>query len=103
MKPIHFAPFIFTILSLIFCPIFTKANDGKPTNTTNINKIVLPVMVDTIPPKNKDAASSDNAGGDVIKVLPKARKQAIPIPVNLAVKPVIIIKPIVKPIIKILH
>lgn len=103
MKPIYVAPFIFTILSILLCPIFAKANDGKPTYNNSINKLILPNLVDTLPPKKKDAASSDNTSEDIIKVLPKARKQAIPIPVNLAIKPVILIKPIIKPIIKILH
>jgi len=63
---------------------------------------------DTIPPSSQvksTVVTNDQATGEVktIKVVPKARRQPVPVPVKIEVKPVKIIKPIIKPIIKVLH
>ena len=87
-------------------PLLTKANDGKPVLHFNKNySITLPCLSDTLPPKVKSLDIDNNQPvEEIIKAVPKARKQAVPIPVTLQVKPVIIVKPkIIKPIIKVLH
>lgn len=58
---------------------------------------------DTIPPavKTVDPTSAKPAG-DMIKTVPKVRKQQLPVPVNIKVKPVKIAKPkVIKPKLKI--
>jgi hypothetical protein len=89
-------------LIFMILPYFTRAGDGKPVvNLIAISKI----KTDTIAPK---APGSDNQGDkpaeDIIREVPKSRRQPVPIPVKIKVIPVNIIKlKIVKPIIKIIH
>lgn len=100
-----FGCFTGLVLLMIF-PLFTKANDGRPVSKFIINySILLPNQLDTLPSKVKGLDNAtDKPVEEIIKTIPKARKQSIPIPVNLRIKPVIIIKPkIIKPIIKLLH
>lgn len=91
---------------LINIPQWARASDGKPVlHFTKNYAITLLNQSDTLPPKviSPDIANNKPVE-EIIKVVPKARKQAIPIPVTLKVKPVINIKPkIIKPIIKVLH
>ncbi|MEO6722646.1 MAG: hypothetical protein ABIN67_19910 [Ferruginibacter sp.] len=84
-------------------PLLTLADNGKP-----VHPCIRTAMMQTDsipPPKVQPVEPVEKPVTEVIKEVPKARKQAIPVPVTLKVKPVIkVIKPqIVKPVIKILH
>ena len=84
----------------------TKANANERGHRFSTKYVVrIFHLTDTIP--SKDKSSDNNANGqqaEVIKVLPRARKQPIPIPVNLQIKPIILIRPkIIKPIIRVIH
>jgi hypothetical protein len=84
-----------------------SACDGKPVlHLNNMNYIsTTHLQTDTLPPKVSGPDKADNKPVEaIIKVVPKARKQVVPIPVSIPVKPPVIIKPkIIKPVIKILH
>ena len=94
------------IVSMFTLPLKIMANDGKPAIHwhTTFNGSILN-RADTLPAQKKTGEAVENSGSDeVIKIVPKARKQSIPIPIGVQVKPIILIKPkIIKPIIKILH
>lgn len=86
-------------------PGWLLADTGGPICHFKFTNIVAS---DTIPPPSQvksTVVTNDQATGEVktIKVVPKARRQPVPVPVTIEVKPVKIIKPIIKPIIKVLH
>jgi hypothetical protein len=87
---------------LFFCfPVYSFANTGKPVLHLGLSKPML-LAADSLPPVEQPVAATDKPAIKVIKVVPKARKQAIPVKVN--VKPIIPVKPkIIRPIIKIIH
>ena len=60
-------------------------------------------QTDSLPPKIKSDDNADNKPVEkIIKAVPKARKQAVPVPVVIPVNPIKIVKPIiVKPVIKV--
>ncbi|MDB5276086.1 MAG: hypothetical protein JWR61_1041 [Ferruginibacter sp.] len=90
-----------TGLILMIVPELTKASDGKPV----IHFVMISKMqTDTVPPKATVPDNTvDMSAENVIKEVPKSRKQPVPIPV-IKVIPVKIIKPkIIKPVIKIIH
>jgi len=97
------------LIFLLIIPILTRANDGKPVlHYTMIISFSAPSLQFDTTRKVKTPEIANNKPvddvikDDIIKVVPKARKQAIPIPVKL--KPVKIIKPkIIRPVIKILN
>ena len=71
--------------------------------TSQFNQLKAKTISDTIPPavKTVDPTSAKPAG-DMIKTVPKVRKQQLPVPVNIKVKPVKIAKPkVIKPKLKI--
>ena len=106
MKLLKFSTLFIAIVSPLLLPLITWAGNGKPVrNLHTIYPILNRNYADTIPAtKNTTDLNNNNQGDEVIKVVPKARRQAIPIPVGVQVKPIILIKPkIIKPIIKILH
>ena len=106
MKPIKFSSFFITIASLFLLTLKTKAGDGRPIrNLRSIYPIILSSQKDTLPSSKKTGSEpGETASDEVIKVVPKARRQSIPIPIGVQVKPIILIKPkIIKPIIRILH
>ena len=83
-----------------------SACDGKPVVHFNTGHLVVShVQTDTLPPKVKAVEKAEvKPVEEVIKVVPKVRKQVVPVPVTLPMKPQVIIKPkIIKPVIKILH
>ncbi len=90
-----------TIVIVGFFPKISLASGGKP-NITLMNSIR-----DTSLPASKQTVvnTKDNKEVKTIKALPKAHRQPIPVPVKVKVKvpKVKIIKPAVKPVIKILH
>lgn len=60
--------------------------------------------VETKPGKTKQTDVEKKPVAKIIKVVPKAHKQPIPVPVKIKVKPIKIPKPvIIKPVIKIGH
>ena len=97
------------LIFLMILPMLTRANDGKPVlhHPMIISFSAAALQSDTTrKAKSPDIANNKPADNvisdDIIKVVPKARKQAVPIPVKL--KPVKIIKPkIIKPVIRILN
>jgi hypothetical protein len=94
---------VFFIISI---PRIVLADTGKPPGSIQFSHISINALLsDTIIPKKKVVESTkDKPSATAIKVVPKARRQAIPIPVKVKVKPVKIIKPkIIKPLIKVLH
>lgn len=107
--------FILKGLIVIFCmisvPQLTFAKGGKPVTGIKMNYAVITRMIaDTTlpePAKKTSNRKEENAGEQtqvqVVKVIPLARRQPIPVPVKVNVQPVKIIKPIVKPVIRILH
>lgn len=106
MKPVQIIPVFIALASLVNLPLSSRASNEKPfRHLPAIYPVVLINFSDSIPSTKKSGtATDDNSANDVIKTVPKARKQAIPIPVGVQVKPIILIKPkIIKPIIKILH
>jgi hypothetical protein len=89
-------------------PLWVLAVNGKPVcNIKFIQSAINPMQADTSLPLRKKAENSKDKPVDgIIKEVPIARRQAIPIPVNIKVNPVKIIKPnikVIKPVIKILH
>lgn len=94
-----------TIALLMVLPVCTRAGNAAVRSFSNYS-VALRAQSDTLPPKATNAttdATTDQTDA-LIKTIPKARRQAIPIPVSLQVKPIILVKPgILKPIIKVLH
>lgn len=107
-------------LTILFCfvcvPHFLFAAVGKPSGTIQIHYPALNQIEGdtTVPAKDqktvekKEENAGENNPAQVVKVIPKARRQPIPVPVKVNVQPVKIItpkiiKPVVKPVIKIFH
>lgn len=84
-------------------------NDGKPCARFHVNQDMVRFFYDSLPDNKTDnkkvaGENEDKKQVDLIKEVPKSRKQvkpiAVPVPVNI--KPVQVIKPkIIKPIVKI--
>jgi hypothetical protein len=86
-------------------PSAVWAGTGKPFCKTGINEVIhLHLMQDTVPKPVKPAeTTTPKKEVDVIKSIPVARKQPIPVPVKVKVTPVKITKPkILKPVINLL-
>ena len=112
-------------LIVIFCmmafPHVVKAADGKPSAGIKMNYVQINQLIGdtTVPAKDKKTApektgaeqeenTTEDKPVDVVKVIPNARRQPIPVPVKVNVKPVKIIKPkimkpVLKPVIRIIH
>ncbi len=104
---------------ILFCmaalPHLSRAEGGKPFSGISCNLAIEKVAGDTVVPKDskensttKDDKNDQPTPSQVVKVIPKARRQPVPVPVKVNVQPVKIIKPkiikpVVKPVIKILH
>ena len=82
-----------------------KANDGKPVVHLAIATLHMSMTGDTsVPRKIPTESMTTKPADDIIKTVPKVRRQAVPIPVNVQIKPPVIITPkIIKPVIRILH
>ncbi len=97
------------LIASFFFTILTKDTlaEGKPFEKFSFRKTSMIAVQDTVPVPIKETA--ENAASvkneKKIKILPKPRRQSIPVPVNIKVRPVIkpIIRPVIKPVIKILH
>lgn len=114
---------VLLVLSMVVIPHLGLAANGKPFDSkTNYRLVQLTIADTTLPvtakntpdkPDQKPAVKEEEKNDphlpvQVVKVIPKARRQPIPVPVKVNVRPVKImkpkiIKPVVKPVIKILH
>ena len=92
-------------LLLGFLPKLSLATGGQPTIV--FSKTLMNSFQDTNLPASEQKVVNvkDKQEVQVIKVLPKTHRQPIPVPVKVKVKvpKVKVIKPVVKPVIKILH
>ena len=90
---------------LLNAPVLVNGENGKPKlHIRNCLAGMPGNQVDTLPPsvKSTDNAVAAKPAEEIIKAVPKARRQAVPIPVVIPVKPIQIVKPkIVKPVIKV--
>lgn len=96
------------IFFLISFPLWVLADKGKPVCNIKIIQSAINLMqADTLLPLPKNTESpKDKPIETTIKEVPKARRQAVPIPIIVKVKPVKIIKPkikVIKPVIKVFH
>ncbi|MBN9352185.1 MAG: hypothetical protein J0H55_16015 [Chitinophagaceae bacterium] len=95
------ASFFFTVLTK------DSLAEGKPFEKFSFRNTSMDAIRDTVPVPQKETA--ENTAGskkeEKIKILPKPRRQPVPVPVNVKIVPVIkpIIRPVIKPVIKILH
>ena len=93
---------LLAVLLVAFLPKLSLATGGKPNII--FRKTLMNCIQDTLPPKPaQTAVNKDGKKVNTIKVLPNPHRQPIPDPVKVKVPQVKIIKPVVKPIIKILH
>ena len=96
---------VVALLFIGFLPEILLASGGKPTLV--FSETLMNSFQDTTLPASEQKAVNvkDKQEVQVIKVLPKTHRQPIPVPVKVKVKvpKVKAIKPVVKPVIKILH
>jgi hypothetical protein len=107
MKRTSIVKQLISLFCIITIPLWTLA-EGKPVEHFAFNLGALSSMQsDSIPPSKNTAQTPDNKplpDADIIKVVPKARRQRVPVAVKVKIKPVKVIKPkIIRPIIKVLH
>ena len=93
---------------LISLPVWAFASKGEPVcGFSLIQPATNYMQSDTLlPPKKNTEHPKDQPADPVIKVVPLARKQVIPIPLDVNIKPVKIIQPkikVIKPVIRILQ
>ena len=99
------------ILVLISSPQWIMARAVHPAKQITSETAIISLQTDTLPPSKKITEApgdkpvpNDKPVAKVIKVVPKARRQTVPVPVDIKIKPVKIIKPkIIKPVIRVLH
>ncbi|HEV2830893.1 MAG TPA: hypothetical protein VGW31_02830 [Hanamia sp.] len=103
------------MLVLISTPQWIMAKAVYPAKQITSETAIISLLKDTVPTLKKitnapgdKPVPNDKPVAKVIKVVPKARRQTVPVPVNVKIKPVKIkpniIKPkIVRPVIRGLH
>ena len=105
MKGFKISKNIIGIVLVLTFPMNSKACDNNTTVVVSL-RVASTFMqyLDTIPTKVVSVENTINKPTEsIIKEVPKARNQPIPVPINIKVNPIKIIKPkIIKPIIKIL-
>jgi hypothetical protein len=102
---------LIVIVYMITAPKWTMAEGGKPLPRIKMDyRVIVHMIADTtLPEKAKESTdkkkekTEEQSPVQVVKVIPIARRQPIPVPVKVNVRPVKIIKPVVKPVIRILH
>lgn len=100
MKRINLLIYL-TCFLFIAAPLRGFANEGKPVCRLKFRYIMSTTSLsDSLPAV---AAKKVSAPDSTIKEVPKSRKQQVPIAVSTQIKQVKIIKPIIKPVIKVLH
>ncbi len=102
MKVLNGLKYFAGMFFLISIPQLVTANDAKPVlHFSNCTFVLQRAQIDTLLPTGKKTDNPDNKPvTEIIKTVPKARKQVAPILVPVQVKPPIIIKP---KIIRIIH
>ena len=105
------------VIVLFILPGLALASEGTPTFHLKTIRFKRAIADTTLPSaaqdqketkEKKEDESQNKTGAQVVKVIPKARKQPIPVPVKVnvhvikVIKPKII-KPVIKPVIKIVH
>lgn len=98
--------FFIVIFIITAIPVCVLASDGKPICNIKFSQMIIStIKMDTLPSTKKNTENTnDKPASDIIKEVPKARRQPVPIPVNVKIRPIKIIKPkIIKPLIKVLH
>ncbi len=116
MKRTNILKGLIVVICIVSLPHFSFAGDGKPATSIKMDyALINQIVADTTLPaqdqktsEKKEEKADNNDPVEVVKVIPKARRQAIPMPVKINVQPVKIIKPkiikpVLKPVIKILH
>lgn len=99
------------MLLIISSPQWIMAKAVYPIKQITSETAIISLPTDTVPSSKKAAEApedklvpKDKPVAKVINVVPKARRQTVPIPVNVEIKPIKIIKPkIIKPVIRVLH
>lgn len=102
---------LIAMIIIISAPQGIMAKAVQPANRITSETTIISLPADTIPPPKKAAetpvgkpVSNDKPVAKTIKIVPKARRQAVPVPINVEIKPVKIIRPkIIKPLIRGLH
>ena len=100
-RPVHLSLFLGAVT--IFSCFSAYAGSGN-TFKLPARNVALMAARDTLPGNTKPGPEeSNNKKESIIKEVPKSRKQVKPIavPVTVTVKPIQVIKPIIKPIIRI--
>ena len=100
-RPVQFSIFLGAVT--IFSCFSAYAGSGNPFKLP-AREVGLMAARDTLPGNTKPAPEEANDKKEsIIKEVPKSRKQVKPIavPVTVTVKPIQVIKPIIKPIIRI--
>jgi hypothetical protein len=111
MKGVMIGKCLIGILVLISSPQWIMAEAVHPAKQITSETAVISLQIDTVPAPKKitevpgdKPVPNDKPVANVIKVVPKARRQTVPVPVDIKIKPVKIIKPkIIKPVIRVLH
>ncbi|MCW3093642.1 MAG: hypothetical protein JWP81_4711 [Ferruginibacter sp.] len=104
MKGLLVLRYFIGVFILLNAPQLASGNNGNPRlRFENCIGGMPGNHTDTLPPSPKSEDNTVTKPGDgIIKAVPKARKQALPLPVVSSVKPIQIIRPkIIKPIIKV--
>jgi len=91
MKTASCYKYFFCLLFLVAGTQAVHAKEGKPVRKAIFDyTAVAPLLTDSVP--------------GTVKEVPKSRKQQVPVPVSIQVKPIQVIKPkIIKPVIKAIH
>lgn len=96
---------ISAIFFIVIIPATLLANNGKPFSAVPFDHFVSIALPDTLVPPAVKNVQTDNSKSEkiVIKVVPKSRRQIVPVPV-IKVKPLKAIQPkIIKPVIRVVH
>ncbi|MEO6316202.1 MAG: hypothetical protein ABIU63_09650 [Chitinophagaceae bacterium] len=97
--------FLLAMAFVMTSPLFSRAGEVSQVRDFILDRAILLPLLDTLPPAEKAGTEKDDKPATaLVKEVPKARKQAAPLPVKIQVKPIQVIKPkIIKPVIRIIH
>ena len=99
---IIFEGLVVVLLAGLF-PKISLATGGKP-NIVFKETLMNSIQDTTLPSPDQTTVNTKNDKKiNTIKVLPKPHRQPIPVPVKVKIPKVKIIKPVMKPVIRILH
>jgi hypothetical protein len=85
-------------------PLFVSAYTGQPASRIDVRQsLQLQLVQDTIPPVKAKETTAKTSTTEAIRVIPTARRQPIPVPVNVKVKPVKVAVPkIIRPVVRLI-